>query len=77
MYSCQRWNPLVVTTQICDDRAILEVSVYSFVFGSLCMASFYCVSCTVQLGVISKHIEGTLNSTICVTNKGVEERWSR
>lgn len=26
--------------------------------------SFYCIKCTTELGVISKHAEGTLNPTV-------------
>lgn len=36
------------------------------------MATFYCVSCTTQLYVISR-LEGALNPTIQVTDKDVEE----
>lgn len=39
--------------------------------------SFCCTSCTILLGVISKTVEGALNSTVSVTDKDVEEHWSQ
>lgn len=39
--------------------------------------SFCCTNCTILLGVISKTVEGALNSTVSVTDKDVEEHWSQ
>jgi len=39
---------------------------------------FFCfVSCTTQLGVISKFAEGTLHLSVNVTGKDVEKQWSQ
>jgi len=40
------------------------------------VSPFYCISCTIQLGVISKLAESTLDATLCVTDKDVEEHQS-
>lgn len=39
----------------------------------------YCINCTTQLDVISKLAKGTLNPTVYVTDKDVEEHqsWDR
>ena len=39
--------------------------------------SFYCVTCTTQLDVISKFAEGALNPTVYDIDKDVEEHWSQ
>jgi len=38
---------------------------------------FYCANCTTQLGVSSKLLDGTLNPSVSVTDKDVEEPWSQ
>ena len=37
------------------------------------ISSFYCVKCTAQLGVTGELAEGTLNSTVYVIDKDIEE----
>ena len=36
-----------------------------------------CFNCTTLLDVISKLAEGTLNPTVCVSDKDVEQYWSQ
>ncbi|KAK4816343.1 LOW QUALITY PROTEIN: hypothetical protein QYF61_015657 [Mycteria americana] len=39
--------------------------------------SFWCVSCTTQLGVICKLAEGALDLSVNVTDENIEQRWSQ
>ena len=39
--------------------------------------SFCWINCTIQLGIICKLAEGTLDSTVCVIDKDVKELWSQ
>jgi len=38
--------------------------------------SFWCVSCTTQLGVICKLAEGACNAAVCVTDEDIKQYWS-
>lgn len=66
-------NHRMVWVDLCEDLTGPPLSLST----SFWMVSFpsRCVDCTTQLGIVSKLAEGAVDSTVHVTNKGVQQLW--